>query len=182
MRVLIRGQRYRATIPAIEAVLGLGNCVVVDCLEVRAGSVFRAAQIAAAGSPDGEGGWTIYLTRPPPEVERVSILQRIPDGEGSIEVAAIRLHDEPPFPGEWYGGDGWAWAEWIPCPGPRGHPCGSVLLWAEAGYVPGWRFCLRGHFAFLRAAARVGPETVTYEGRIHESSQYPRRPRVVYEE
>lgn len=173
MRVLIPGQQVRATVPAIEAVIRAGNRVTRGGIEIVEATAARAAAIL----PDP---WTVWLTRPPPSVVRVDIEERAEIGYRLVP--AIRLRLDPPYPQESEHGDGWARAEWVACPGPPGHPCGSVLLWAEANYVPGWRFCLRGHFASLDRLARVGEAEITYKGRIPDTSQYPRRPIVAYEE
>lgn len=185
-RMEIRGEDYRATVPAIEALLRAGNRVTVRGRETyMPGPDYTEGRWIRAPHPEVEVGlgavahaatrmsadqtWTVYLTRPVPELRFVAA--PYPDQQGAT-ADALRLADEPPYPGE-FRGDGWREAALrIGCPGPRGHPCGSVLIWAEASYVPGWRFCLRGHFAFLRRIAGVGEEEITYEGRIPATSQY----------
>ncbi len=186
--VVIHGERVRATVPAIEAILvERGNRVAVGDMPIRQGAVMAAAQHAQTLMPDPyapecmvERGWTVWMVRPPAGLVAVHV-QMAHDRSAGAPMTALREDSDPPWPGE-MAADGWTSAAWtVGCPGPRGHPCGSVLIWAEAGYVPGWRVCLRGHFAFLRHAAGVGTDVVTYEGRIHDASQYPRRPRIVYE-
>jgi len=53
------------------------------------------------------------------------------------EYLALRLDNEPEYPGEcpaaWY-----QRGEWLPCP-----QCGAPIVWYEAGYVPGYRVCVR---------------------------------------
>lgn len=73
--------------------------------------------------------------------------------DGDEQYRGLRMRDEPPFPGEWHDG-GVAWYErgqWVPCPVPR---CGRALVWYEAGYVPGYRICTRGHHAQLSRDGR----------------------------
>ena len=153
--ILIRSDQYRATIPAIEAILREpGNRVERPAgVEVRPGSVFGAAQ-------EPSGLWAIWLARPPAGIIVVRIL-------GSSDVA-IRMADEPEYPGEAPA----AWherGEWTPCPAQG---CGRALLWAEAGYVPGYRVCAGGgHFARLTEDGRSAER----EGTVRAGSQYPRR-------
>lgn len=68
-------------------------------------------------------------------------------GHGNEQHWGLRMTDEPEYPAEWpsdqvqrdYGA-------WVPCPHRR---CGRPLVWYEAGYVPGYRICTRGHHAQL---------------------------------
>ena len=146
MRTTILGLQYRATIPAIEALLEKGNRVTKNGVDVNAfpGSIFKAAQSPAP--------WTIYLIRPPTKI----VVSHI---KGPY--LALRLNNEPDYPGEsmaaW-----WETGYFVPCP-----KCGTALLNAEVGYVPGWRVCLGGHFCQL---ANNG--IATYEEDVTEGSQY----------
>lgn len=177
--LIIHGERVRATIPAVEALLAAGNRLAVAGVEVRPGSVMQAAQLAA------EHGWTVWLTTPAAGV----VLVRAPDPTGRTEprwagawpeqrqvqspvmVDALRLASEPEYPGEQPRRDAWEEARWtIGCPAKG---CGRALLWAEAGYVPGWRVCAGGgHFASLDRLAGVGEAVVMSKGRVHADSQY----------
>ena len=162
-KIGIRGIRCRATIPAIEALIRAGNRVTMDGAEVGLGAVMQAAQLAATVAADGQDmGYVVYLTRPPKDMVRVDI--RTPHAQGGwTNMPGLRMSDEPPFPAE-------AKASWYdrldaaPCP-----KCGRALLWAEAGYVPGWRVCAGGgHFS-------SDPDSTGkphYEGKAPEGSQY----------
>lgn len=113
----------RMTIPARELLSQLENAVV----------------------PDGDR-WSVTLTGQLP-ANGVLILALV--GNGANQHRALRLVDEPPFPQEWANGAGIAWHEWgdwVRCP-----RCGRALVWYEAGYVPGYRICTRGHHAILRS-------------------------------
>ena len=153
--ISIRSEQYRATIPTIEAILREpGNRVERPAgVKVRPGSVFGAAQ-------EPSGLWAIWLARPPAGIIVVRIL-------GSSDVA-IRMADEPEYPGEVPA----AWherGEWTPCPAQG---CGRALLWAEAGYVPGYRVCAGGgHYSLLSPDGR----RAGYDGVVHDGSQYPQR-------
>lgn len=175
-------ERLRTTIPTREALLANGNTVERD--------------------GDGGGMWPTYrvtLVRPPPGIVLCLV------GRGRDQGHALRMPDEPEYPGEWrqpigppkppcpphaFGCDVWddawmdghgtprpcscgaaaqieewkalpepatepagiAWHEfgaWVPCP-----TCGAALVWYEAGYVPGYRVCVRGHHAQLSADGR----------------------------
>ena len=48
---------------------------------------------------------------------------------------ALRMRGEP-GPGRAY--DCWTQIDWTPCP-----VCGAPVVWYEAGYVPGYRVCVR---------------------------------------
>lgn len=75
-------------------------------------------------------------------------------GHGAHQHRGLRLTSEPEYPQEWTDGAGIAWHErgdWVPCP-TRG--CGAPLVWFEAGYVPGYRICTRGHHAQLAPDGR----------------------------
>lgn len=66
----------------------------------------------------------------------------------------LRLIHEPKYPGEWAEEEAIAWWErgaWVPCPVRR---CGRALVWYEAGYVPGYRVCTRGHHVQLSQDGR----------------------------
>jgi hypothetical protein len=150
MQANILGIKYRATITAIEAILKAGNRVEAGGIEVQPGAVFEAAQKLYSA----QDSWRVYLIRPPKDI----IVGHI----NEPPFQTLRLENEPEFPGEYPAG----WAErgtWMPCP-----KCGTALLWAEAGYVPGWRICLNGHFARLPSDGREA----RYEGDIPEGSEY----------
>jgi hypothetical protein len=143
----ILGLQYRATIPVIEAILKEGNRVTKNGIDVNAfpGSISKAAQSPAP--------WTIYIIRPP--------AKKIVVGHIPGPYLALRLDNEPAYPGEsmaaW-----WETGYFAPCP-----KCGTALLNAEAGYVPGWRVCLGGHFCQLS-----NDGIATYEEDVTEGSQY----------
>jgi hypothetical protein len=92
---------------------------------------------------------------------RITLAGRIPLGvieavlgAGTEQHRGLRLDIEPPYPGEWPE-DAVAWYErgqWVPCPAPH---CGRALVWYEAGYVPGYRVCTRGHHAQLSDDGRA---------------------------
>ncbi len=91
---------------------------------------------ATATAPGEPPRWCVTLVRPPPGLVLVALEGR---------ALALRMADEPPYPGERAGDTAW-WERgaWVPCP-----TCGAALAWYEAGYVPGYRVCLEGHHAQL---------------------------------
>jgi len=48
----------------------------------------------------------------------------------------LRMANEPEYPGEHP--DYWLQVQWTPCP-----VCGAPVVWYEAGYVPGYRVCVK---------------------------------------
>ena len=115
----------RLTIPAREALVREGNNI-----------------LAQPWDGLGRPRWSVELHRPPEGLVLVLI------GHGNEQHRGLRCDDEPAYPGEW-SADSIAWHErgdWTPCPA-RG--CGRALVWYEAGYVPGYRICTRGHHAQL---------------------------------
>lgn len=77
-----------------------------------------------------------YYQRPPVGVVTV-LAPMIEAGAPTMgRMVALRLADEPPFPGEIANPDMWMEVELTPCP-----KCGAALVWYEAGYVPGYRVC-----------------------------------------
>jgi hypothetical protein len=140
-------QGLRLTIPAREALEHAGN-------EIRfaAGGPASAepATLDPALPPSVQRiGVTLYdvtLNAPPPGLVICLI------GQGDEQHRGLRLSDEPAYPGEWRDA-GIAWherGEWVPCP-----RCGGALVWYEAGYVPGYRLCVRGHHAQLSNDGRT---------------------------
>lgn len=119
-------QRIRLTVPAREALEKAGNvCKSLD-----------------------DGTWDVTLLAPPGGLELVR-LQRWDSAE---EQMALRLTQEPSYPGEGPA-KSVAWhqrGELVPCP-----ECGAGLVWYEAGYVPGTRVCLKGHGAQLSPDGRT---------------------------
>lgn len=158
---VIHGECVRATVPAIEALLAAGNRVAAGGVQVWPGNAMRAAQVAA------DIGWTVWLTRVPEGLRPVAINQHAPN----IDDVALRLDSEPAYPRESRLFDAWQEAQWtIGCPAKG---CGRALLWAEAGYVPGWRVCAGGgHFASLDRLAGVGSVIATPKGRVPVKSVY----------
>lgn len=131
-------QRVRMTIPARELLQQGGNIVELDPDETR----HRAYTVTLAGRvPAPRLGLTLVLV-----------------GRGHEQHYALRLASEPPYPDEWPAGavPWYLRGEWVPCP-----RCGGALVWYEAGYVPGYRLCTRGHHAKLsddgRSARRARP-------------------------
>jgi len=118
-------QGLRLTIPAREALERAGNSVV------------------QTHTPDGSR-YSVEIIRPPVGL----VLVRV---GGKSDDFALRMANEPPWPGEWPSKAiaWWDRGDWVPCPG-----CGYGLVWNEAGYVPGWRICLAGHAAQLAADGR----------------------------
>jgi hypothetical protein len=55
---------------------------------------------------------------------------------GPPPALALRLADEPEYPMEFP--DYWGTVAFTPCP-----MCGAAVVWYEAGYVPGYRVCVR---------------------------------------
>jgi len=138
-------ESLRLTIPAREALVRAGN-------QVRQMSSAQAepAQLDPALPPSLQRlGVPLYettLVAPPAGLVLCLI------GQGDEQHRGLRLSDEPAYPGEWRD-SGIAWHErgsWVPCP-----RCGSALVWYEAGYVPGWRICTRGHHAQLSSDGRA---------------------------
>jgi hypothetical protein len=126
----------RMTIPVREALERAGNEVAPD--------------------PAASQRWAVALRAPPAGL----VLVRV--GADGADLA-LRMEDEPEWPGEWRA-DSIAWHEvgdWTPCP-----TCGAALVWYEAGYVPGYRICLDGHHAQLsadgRSALANGRKGLTY--------------------
>jgi hypothetical protein len=56
-------------------------------------------------------------------------------GLPTIGGSMLRMASEPPLPDEIID-KGYFPLDWTPCP-----ECGAPLMWAEAGYVPGYRIC-----------------------------------------
>lgn len=115
---------YRMTIPVREALRRAGN------------------EVVTAGAGDL---YAVTLRSPPAGIVDCLI------GNHADQHRGLRMHDEPPYPGEWPRG-GVAWHEqgqWTPCP-----KCGGALVWYEAGYVPGYRICTAGHHVQLSADGR----------------------------
>lgn len=127
----------RLTIPAREALERAGNRVIVG----------RGVDVA-----DPRSRWPVY---------DVTLTGKVPDGlvlaligNGHDQHRGLRTQDEEPYPLEWPAGQGIAWyerGEWVPCPAPR---CRRALVWYEAGYVPGYRVCTRGHHVQLSSDGR----------------------------
>jgi len=118
----------RMTVPVREAL-------------AQAGNIVRASEPTA----DGQHQWEVTLTRPVPVV--LCLI-----GHGGSQHRGLRLADEPRYLQEW-NDSAIAWHErgdWIGCP-----KCGGALVWYEAGYVPGYRLCTRGHHALLSADGRA---------------------------
>lgn len=149
-RLTIRPPTYgglRLTIPAHERLLDAGSNVV------------RADYMI---SRDGPWAYEITLTTPPPGLVQVLVRDQWAAEPAMIAPSqrpgavpnhrALRCDDEPEYPGEWP--DAVAWHEhgqWVPCP-----TCGSALVWYEAGYVLGYRICVRRtHHAQLSANGRT---------------------------
>lgn len=91
--------------------------------------------------------YTVELRRPPAGIVLCLIGHRAEQHYG------LRMVNEPEYPGEWPDGQGVAWhewGEWVPCP-----KCGAALVWNEAGYVPGYRICLKGHHVQLSEDGRT---------------------------
>jgi len=126
----------RMTIPARELLEQLGNEIRIHTTDSGPRySVTLTGQLAAKG-----------------------VLVLVLIGQGNEQHRGLRLIDEPAYPGEWANGVGIAWHErgdWVRCP-----RCGHALVWYEAGYVPGYRLCTRGHHAQLssdgKSAAKAG--------------------------
>lgn len=138
--------RLRMTIPVREALerrtrdaLGAGNEVWLDDLPPSA-------------CLPGHSTYSVRLVRPPLGIVEVLI------GHGNEQHRGLRLDSEPEYPGEWPEDSGAvAWHErgqWVPCP-----VCGAALVWYEAGYVPGYRICLRQHHAQLSSDGRSAKST-----------------------
>jgi hypothetical protein len=110
-------ERVRLTIPAREALERAGN------------------RVTATGDC-----YSIWLSMPP----RGLVIVTAPDLDGPnprVHVTAVRRRDEPPYPGERVA-DMWTRHEFSACP-----QCGAAIVWAEAGFVPGWRMCVQGGHA-----------------------------------
>jgi hypothetical protein len=125
-------EQMRLTVPVREALEGAGNVA------------------APTHTPDGPI-WTVTLQG---TVPRGLAIVRI--GRGATQQLGLRLAIEPEYPGEWPEGAAIAWYErgaWCRCPAPR---CGRALVWYEAGYVPGYRVCTRGHHVQLSNDGRSG--------------------------
>lgn len=77
-----------------------------------------------------------YYQRPPQDV--VAVLAPVLEkGAPTVDYeVALRLGNEPPFPGERPNPDMWLEVDLTPCP-----KCGAALVWYEAGHVPGYRVC-----------------------------------------
>ncbi len=88
-----------------------------------------------------DGGSTVNVTliRPPNEPMLV-VCMTIYD---CLDIVSLRTETEPPFPRE-LTADWASVGAFVPCP-----ECGAALVWFEAGYVPGYRICLRGHHCQL---------------------------------
>lgn len=122
----------RLTIPAREALERAGNIVT------------RVADIA--GCP----AYSVELRRPPPEGVEICLIDYGAERYAE-QHRGIRLAVEPPYPGEFSGGIScWERGDWVPCP-----RCGGALVWYEAGYVPGYRLCTKGHHAQLSSDGRA---------------------------
>ncbi len=119
------------------------------CYEIRLTIPAREALERAGNSidrpPSATGTPIVELRRPPRGRDRLVIVALI----GSTDTAA-RMEDEPRWPGE-CDATTCVRGEWVPCPHPR---CGRALVWYEAGYVAGYRICLRGHHAQLSPDGR----------------------------
>ena len=97
-------------------------------LTIPAREALEAANAEVA--PDGPQTYSV----------RLSPNDRVPDLVAAIVsddvrgYVALRLPDEPEYPGEepTY----WQQLDFSPCP-----KCGKPLVWYEAGYVPGYRVC-----------------------------------------
>lgn len=125
---------YRLTVPAREALERAGNEVTE--IASTTPSTYRIYRITLGG-------------RMPRGLVECLIGR---GGRGDEQHRALRMSDEPEYPGEWP--DAVAWHEhgqWVPCPAPR---CGRALVWYEAGYVPGYRACTAGHHAQLSKDGR----------------------------
>lgn len=120
--------RLRMTIPVREALERAGNSIASD---------------NPVGSPDD-----------PCYAYRVQCTGTMPGGivecligQGASQHRGLRLRDETEYPGEMRGAVTWyEHGRWTPCPRKR---CARPLVWYEAGYVPGYRVCTRGHHARL---------------------------------
>lgn len=114
-------------------------------LTVRA----REALIAAGNhiKQEDDDTWLVVLTTPVPAVVVTCRNSK------TCTMTALRLQDEPPwrdeFPAPWH-----EIGDWVACP-----KCGAALVWYEAGYVPGYRICLRGHHAQLARDGRSAEAT-----------------------
>lgn len=124
----------RITIPAIERLEAAGNAVTTSIAQ-----------------PVGPMRYSVELTG---IVPRGLVLCLV--GHGDHQHRALRCDDEQAYPQEWPADSGAiAWHErgdWTPCPHPK---CGRALVWYEAGYVPGYRLCTRGHHAQLSTDGRA---------------------------
>lgn len=144
MRALVEApiiEHVRLTVPAREALERAGNEIVEDGR--------WSAPPSASGST-----YRVTMRRPPGGIELVLI------GHGEAQHHALRLTIEESYPGEWPI-VGVAWHErgyLVPCP-----ECGTGLQWNEAGYVPGWRICLRGHAAQLSEDGRSAERHPAYD-------------------
>ena len=76
----------------------------------------------------------------------------------------------PPRPGSvgLYAVDPWALATVVPC-----RACGGSLLWAEAGYVPGYRLCEQCGRPWLVEPGLRDADTIALAVRIPETSEGP---------
>jgi hypothetical protein len=87
-------------------------------------------------------GATIIQTETNPPLFSVTLDEIAPNGIvatriGNTDHLGLRLEIEPEYPME-IGHAYWEQVSLTPCP-----VCGACLIWYEAGYVPGYRVCVR---------------------------------------
>lgn len=117
-------ENLRMTIPVRESLEAAGNVVFNSMTE---------------------GRYDVLLHRPPKGLVLCLI------GHSAEQHSGLRTKDEPKYPQEWPDGS-LAWhdyGDWVGCP-----KCGGALVWFEAGYVPGYRLCTKGHHVQLSEDGR----------------------------
>lgn len=130
-------EHLRMTIPVREALARAGNQITPSPPVGPDDDPYHAYRVVLCGDmPDGI-------------VECIIECGRYP---ATSQHRGLRMSDEPEYPGEMRGAVSW-WerGEWVPCPRQG---CSRPLVWYEAGYVPGYRVCTRGHHAQLSGDGR----------------------------
>jgi len=114
-----------------------------------------ALEALVRGGNEVSAGESCYMVTLSGDVPVGLVVGAIPNpATGAIddESTCLRMMREPRF---WNEHEPLSWAcygQWLPCPA-----CGAALVWFEAGYVPGYRICVRKphHHAMLSSSGKT---------------------------